>query len=288
MNRFILTLSAAALLLTGCPSDNGGKKSSVNAACAGEGVDLTSLEGIWVKQILHNDGTKEQFPEFRLRIDGNEEGKLKISYVSGINLFEMTGSGNAEKMQFAEEVSPEDVKVFKEKNKDPNLGLRRMLTVVPNVRGCKIDVVERYETYVDGKRMEQRTGNSQYTMVPYTAGTELSFEECTAIQEIALGEGAKDSKAVAGTPVVVMSKGTKEDLGGESCKPVSDMFINGKLALKGAEGRIDGDDVIWEAKHAFNPPGEGANGYFVEIYRYAECDGSKKLTGVACNAVPVM
>ena len=63
---------------------------------------------MWAKQILHNDGKKEWKTEFRLRFEGMENGKIKASYIAGINLFEMTGVVSGENLELAQTVSAED------------------------------------------------------------------------------------------------------------------------------------------------------------------------------------
>lgn len=291
MTRTIIITVTTALMVLGSACDTGGKgkgkSSGVNAACESGTVDLSKMEGVWAKQVLHNDGRKEWNTEFRLRIEGMEGGKLKASYVAGINLFEMDGIASPDALDLAQVVSAEDEAIFREKNDDPALGLRRLLTIRPKSRGCKVDVVERYETYVKGQRQEQRTGTAQFSMVPYPDGEKLSFEKCTELEQVSLAKGGKDGSVAAGAAVTLRAEAEASKLG-EGCKPMADLFIMGERAASGVEGRVEGDKAYWDVDHTFAPPKSGQNATFVEIYRYADCGGAKKLSGVACNVVPLL
>ena len=285
--RRIIFCVAISLGLFACDTgdSNKTKKGSVNAACEGGTVDLSKFEGVWAKQVLHNDGRKEWNTEFRLRIDGMEDGKLKGSYVAGINTFEMEGSVAGETLLLSQIVSEKDEAVFRENNSDPNLGLRRLLTIRPKARGCKVEVIERYETYVDGQRQEQRTGTAQYTLVPYDKPEALSFEECTDVKGVTIAKGGTDGSAPAGTAVTLRAESDKL---AEGCTPVTDFFVMGERVAAGVAGRVEGGKAYWELEHTFAPPKAGQNATFVEIYRYAQCPDSKKLSGVACNVVPLL
>ena len=267
-----------------CNTGGGGKAAGGNPACASGTVDVSKISGVWIKEILHNDGRKEQVTEFRMSVDPSG-----AKWVAGINVAVMDKQASEGKLTLRQQVSPEDEANFKKYNKDPDMSLRSLIDVRPKARGCKVEIMERYETYIDGKRSERRTDTVQFPMVPYTGSTPLSFEVCTRIKELKLGKGAKGGAAEVGKPVQVISQGKAKDLGGADCKPFSDLFVSGKLVLKGVEGRVDGDKVYWEVEHGFAAPANSrATQVWTEIHQFAQCGGSRKLVGVACNVVNIL
>lgn len=172
----------------------------------------------------------------------------------------------------------------------PNNQLRGVLHVKYSDKDCKLTLMDRYLTMVDGEMSEHENfvGTSKFAQTD----KELVFEHCKDTIDL-VANAAPDGKPAQGENKLAWKVGetvnylwagpdmTKPETG---CTYTADTWVAYELDQKGraVNARADGT-LDWGFTHTYDKAGK----YVTHLYRYKDCGQGPALVDVACQVVKV-
>lgn len=215
---------------------------------------------------------------------------------SAAELADLTGAPVAEAQKVQEEttakvkkLSGEQLDNMKRAFSQPNNQLRGVFKVKVNTKSCKLNVVDTYQTMVDGqlREVENYVGNS--TFVEPTQ--ELTYDHCTDLKSLVAltAAGAPGQPGVTKVnwnttetvPFAWVGEGKKGEAGCTYSMDVYDEFVQvekGKEVAAGADGAL-----AWAFERTYATRGKK----IVQMTRWKTCGGEPQKIDVGCAMVDI-
>lgn len=319
--RLLPVLLIVPLFVLGCGGEGGEKKKKANLPPCD--IDVEKLDGDWVS--VKGTGSQAVADKFTRVHFAEEGGKKVLYFTGGrifpdnpatnkwkYDFIEKDKDGALHFMRgLIQGKTPERIERLKKDNRDKAKRFESRLVIKKEPRMCVLEIAERNRSYVKGEAVDEpgQTGERQYSKVK----EELSHVHCQDTARLipydkATVDFAKDQPLDPNTGVIEQAKVffhwspmLPEGLAGDD--------LNKKLLEIGARA-TDGctyDFEMWmrdvrvlsAQKVAVTPGADGvvpwiwetafekssADGIFVEMHRYATCNGERKLLTNACNVV---